>query len=378
MNRSHFKDFKDGKSPIPRRGIVTASGGPRLPLTWASIALLRSFGSKLPIELFHLKGEMTAASARLFLKLGVRPRALQAPQAKGYWTLPHVIAESDFDEILFLAGDGTPLTNLDMLFSLPAYKHYELLLTTDLMDVSQRDWFPDAWLRLGLRPPECPKGVRCRKFWETDSAIMVIDKGRCPGVAALRALAADGQETGRYGIAGDKELYRLAWEMSGCNVSSLPYPSISGVFADGIFMGFGLMHRTWQGKPLILHWAWGKYFLSDWEYFPNLNVVREAPIDGYAEIVKPIQAVPQLDKCYSGEGDEVPCSSLVRPMPRIQQLERLFYVAKKAFHEFEDCRKRGIEQWDCPLRQKIPWLIQQEVDASILQANVLNGKAVET
>merc|ERR1719491_1397654 len=103
---------------------------------------------------------------------------------------------------------------------------------------------------------------------------MALDRRRCPGGDVLKALAADGLESGRYGMQGDKELYRLAWESVGCSVAYLPFPGVAGFSmkaateTEGIsmsgshFYGMGLLHRSPDGRHLGVHWAWGKLMLQ--------------------------------------------------------------------------------------------------------------------
>lgn len=56
-------------------------------MTWANIAMLRSSGSTLPVEVWHLPGEITHAGKELLRIVGAKARLIRAAgQREGYST----------------------------------------------------------------------------------------------------------------------------------------------------------------------------------------------------------------------------------------------------------------------------------------------------
>merc|ERR1712046_396807 len=108
-------------------------------------------------------------------------------------------------------------------------------------------------------------------------------------------------------MGGDTEVYRLAWEAVGCNISYLPYPSLAGSAAprdvldatiadrpetevpktddeDSLFMGHAALHRSHAGELLGLHWSWGKKLMHS--SIPVMSDMFAAPLGGYVHRVK--------------------------------------------------------------------------------------------
>eukprot|EP00933_Yihiella_yeosuensis_P070747 TRINITY_DN78903_c0_g1_i1.p1 TRINITY_DN78903_c0_g1~~TRINITY_DN78903_c0_g1_i1.p1 ORF type:complete len:396 (+),score=64.04 TRINITY_DN78903_c0_g1_i1:69-1256(+) len=352
------------------QGVVTAAGGWRLPLAWANLALLRIFGSKLPIEVWYLPGEMTPAAEELLMILGARARQIKR-KTKGYWTMPHAFAETTFSTILHVAGDLTPLSNLDDMLDIP---HDGLITTTDMGDMSEQPWFEEGWRRIGLSPPSCPQGGgRCRNVWEADGAVMVLDKQRCNATNHLRALAVDGEKTGRYGRDGDKETYRMAWDLAGCSTKYMPYPAPAGMrenLEDGRFGNklwtVGMLHRKESGQPMGIHWAWGKEILQT--MVPVIEHAQAAPLTGYGVSRAGFVTVPEeimrggdtneftytvtLDTCHEADGTEVPCQWLEMDIREILAwFNELLVFARGAFHAYQE---GDFYNQKIPLRQELP------------------------
>lgn len=340
-------------------------------MTWANIALLRFLGSTLPVEVWHLPGEMTGAAAELLRLVGAKTRLLRT-RTRGYWTMPFAIAETGFQHVLHLGSDLTPFANLDRVLDNELYLQHGAFLTPDTGDVRTREWFPSAWTRLGLQPPKCLGKTRCFAAWESDGSIMALDRARCPTSGMLRALAADGSETNRYGREGDKELYRLAWEAVGCTVAYMPYPGVAGIklpsYQDKdslLFWGLALLHRSQAGALLGIHWAWGKTTLHS--YMPHLPILQSPPPGGYAQTAVDAFTVPEhvdiapggdrfswsvrLNVCYDLEGEVAPCEEQALNITEwLRVFNDLLIFGRKAFHDCPSTREFGD---DCPLRARL-------------------------
>lgn len=360
-------------------GILICSGGWRLPMTWANIALLRAYGTTLPVEVWHLRGEVTRAGQDLLRLVGARARQLpKFGEREGYFNVPFALAETSFAQVLILDSDFTPLpaSEVSSLLQHQAFLNQGALLAPDLLDLRARDFYPAAWHRLGIEAPTCPSAARCPAAFGTDSAVMALDLERCPGApAALRALAAEAADTGRYGWAGDKELYQLAWQAAGCKAPAvLPYPSLLGHASTplGFFVGIAMAHHhPGDSAPMGIHWAWSKALLHG--EVPALPELQQPPAGGYADPAEHHVNHPEehakrifeasgevrehfyvlsLASCFESDGRSVPCST--RPLQLHTALSDFSSVLSFARWALHKCTDGGPVGARCPLRQRLP------------------------
>src|SRR5262249_44820765 len=96
------------------RGVVIVGGGNYFASAYVTIRVLRYVGCRLPIELWHLAGEMTGPMRHAVSDYGVtcidadeesarRPfRFLHGHWWKGWQLKPYAVAHSPFREVLFL------------------------------------------------------------------------------------------------------------------------------------------------------------------------------------------------------------------------------------------------------------------------------------
>jgi len=352
-------------------------------MTWVNIALLRILGTTLPIELWHAPEESIPLCIRKeFLMLGARVRQLKA-KAKGWFCVPFAVAETTFEEVLVLASDFTPFTQMDVLFKEASYLQHGSLFVPDMFDLRERGWYPQAWTRLGLDAPKCVGSSRCL---ETDSVVVLLNRRRCPGSGGLlRTLAADAQETDRYGIAGDKELFRIAWDVAGCPLAWLPQSTIAGEGVDvevgaRLFLGYALGIRSLSGDFLGIHWAWGKVMLQhlnmpefsfmqlppltgfgvhtiDWQALPEAKELLNTVLDSNSSEKREYSFYARYRSCHARDGQEVPC--VFEPVPRkamrvLKVFGSVFFEATKAF---EDCQGEPRPRLASVRRQNIrTWL----------------------
>lgn len=289
-NRTHTQHQKHAVPGYSRNhpgaGLVTAAGGRYVAFAWANMALHRILGSQLPMEVWYLPGELTLAGLQLMEVIGAQPRQLQAKTSK-YWTLPFAVHESGFEEVILIAADFMPFVPLDSLLDNDAYLHSGALFAADYPDVREEPFYPSAYHRVGLRRPRCKGGgPRCPEVTVTDSALLVLNKRGCPGASeALKDLAVDGEESGRYGTRGDTEIWSMAWQLAGCAHGFTQFPGLPGTpYTDGKFAGplAGWVHFLNSGEPLGVHWGdMGKQELIESGRLVAFAGFAHAPPGGY-------------------------------------------------------------------------------------------------
>ena len=155
------------------RGIVIPAGGRLLPGAYVTLKLLREFGCKLPVEIWHLgPAEIPDVWRGLFEGLDVifrdaHAEAYQVPNLSGWQLKPYAIIHSRFEEVLFLDADNHPAQDPTYLFEVPEYKKTGAVFWPDRVphDVNHPIW--DVF------------GVPYRDEPAHETGQMLIDKSRC-------------------------------------------------------------------------------------------------------------------------------------------------------------------------------------------------------
>src|SRR5205085_10007566 len=113
------------------RVIIICGGGIRyFTNAWVCINMLRRFGCRLPIQVWHLgTDEMDPAMRALLSPLGVEcVDALELRKTfpirilHGWELKPFAILHSNFREVLFLDADNVPVVNPAFLFDTPQFQ----------------------------------------------------------------------------------------------------------------------------------------------------------------------------------------------------------------------------------------------------------------
>jgi hypothetical protein len=206
------------------KGIVLAGGGTYLPSAYVTVRVLRHVGCKLPIELWHLKGEVNDRARELLARYDVTSvnadlmvREKPFPFLKDHWwkgwqLKPYAIAHSRFQEVLYLDADCYPTRDPTSLFSCRPYRAHGALFWPDLAD----SWSllnPAVGKIFGARPKEPP----------LESGQMLINKKACWSELQL-ALWYNGHAAYVYRhLWGDKDTFNIAWQVLGREYGML-YP----------------------------------------------------------------------------------------------------------------------------------------------------------
>ena len=116
------------------RGIVMLGGnGKTLELIMVTLRMLRELHSPLPVEVWHLPGELTDNDERALRDLGATPRDFGAPNVsvpmreikgreKNFQIKVAAWVNSAFEEIIGLDSDVLPVRDPAYLFETPEYK----------------------------------------------------------------------------------------------------------------------------------------------------------------------------------------------------------------------------------------------------------------
>mmetsp|Transcript_11035 Transcript_11035/g.33846 ORF Transcript_11035/g.33846 Transcript_11035/m.33846 type:complete len:543 (-) Transcript_11035:223-1851(-) len=281
-----------------KRGIVLAAYNRIFPSAYALIRHLRDIGCKLPIELWSRQNELRNVSVHvdeLVNKHNVTTRKVLDPEISGFFVKIHAIAESSFDEVLFVDSDNFPVRDPSYLFDLPEYRKTGALFWPDF-------WHPNhsifdmssggvAWELFG---------VSFRFEMEQESGQVVIDRHR--GRKALRLMKYYARSFGVVSrlkaVWGDKDLFRLSFRRTGTPYYMIPtLPALAGRFLSPdseinnaqTFCGQTMVQHDPAGEMLFLHRNTAKLnsdfgSLVTWEQVQKYNgrdmdkfVVKVAP-----------------------------------------------------------------------------------------------------
>jgi hypothetical protein len=199
------------------RGIVVVGGGRYFVSAYVTVRVLRHLGCKLPIELWHLNGEIDAAMQALLTPLGVTTHDAEArTECEPYRFLPghwwrgwqlkaYALRNSSFREVLLLDADSYPVRNPEFLFDWPRYREWGAIFWPDLE--RNRGMIPDvAWPTFGVEPfSDLP----------TEAGQILVNKELCWRELNL-AVHYNAQADFVYRILyGDKDTFPMAWQRLG-------------------------------------------------------------------------------------------------------------------------------------------------------------------
>jgi hypothetical protein len=233
------------------RGIVTCAGGQRyFTCVWMLVwTLRRVLGCTLPIQVWHLgRREISEGMQAILEEQGVE--VVDAEQmisrhparVSGGWPLkPYAIANSRFQEVLFLDADTIPLVDPATVFRWEVYAATGALFWPDLVDLTMEN---GIWSKVGLPPRDCIS---------FESSVMALNKRRCWTLLDIAILLNEHWEDVYGFLHGDKDTFLVAAELSGTEVALLehrPYP-----------FDKDLIQRDPGGDPFVHHRT-----LSKWNF----------------------------------------------------------------------------------------------------------------
>jgi hypothetical protein len=245
-------------SPYPGnrgRGIVVVGGGKYFVSAYVTIRVLRHVGCTLPIELWHLRGEINAVQRRLAEAHGVRCRDADALAAsrpfrfldhwwRGWQLKAYALLHAGFREVLLLDADCYPIRNPEFLFAWSGYRTHGACFWPDRFpEISNHGMDPFEVLEI---PREAGLAA--------ESGQLLIDRRACWQPLNL-AGHYNSQADFMYRVVyGDKDTFPLAWRKLG-RTFARPWPHCD-------FRPPGLLHYGPDGEPLFQHRVFDKFHLS--------------------------------------------------------------------------------------------------------------------
>jgi alpha 1,2-mannosyltransferase len=244
--RNHTTKKSKYPSKFSGKGIVFTAGGIKyITCAWVSISLLRKIGCDLPIELWHLNGELSKEIIQKFRHLNVVFRDFHEignTKLFGYMLKPLAIINSSFKEVLFLDADNNCVRNPEYLFHLTEYKDNGCIFWPDYFYTSKDN---SIWSIIGIKP---------NKQLEQESGQILIDKEKCWHELQL---CLHFNILGRYYyniLLGDKDTFKFAWLALGSKFHMVHYsPGTCGYKVNNVFYGNTMVQHDTAGDILFLH-----------------------------------------------------------------------------------------------------------------------------
>jgi hypothetical protein len=227
-------------------GIVIVGGGKYLAAAYVTARVLRHLGVRLPVQLWHLDGEVDGAEG-LLRECGVecvdadamrtqQPfRFLDGHWWRGWQLKAYALYHAPFREVLLLDADCYPVRDPTDLFEAPEYSRRGAV------------FWPDIENSLCLLTPEQAAvfGVPPFEDMPAESGQILLDRRRCWAETALAAHY-NAQADFTYSVVwGDKDTFPLAWKRLGRPYGRL-WPQ-SRAIPEGILQFDG------RGRTLFLH-----------------------------------------------------------------------------------------------------------------------------
>jgi len=243
------------------KGIVIGGGGSYFPSAYVTVRVLRHVGCRLPIELWHLDGEMDKQSEGILRRFGVvcvnadmiardKPfRFLNGHWWKGWQLKPYAIAHSRFQEVLYLDADCYPTRNPTGLFSCRAYRAHGAVFWPDIAASS---------FLLGRGIGKVFGGRPDGPSFE--SGQMLINKKSCWRELQLALWYNSHADYVYRHVWGDKDTYNIAWHLLGRKYGML-YPKAG-------WDRHTILQYDSRGKVLFQHRCRDKFRLNA-SYFPS-------------------------------------------------------------------------------------------------------------
>lgn len=209
-------DYVRSLKPYPGgyrgRGIVVVGGGRYLVSAYITIRVLRHVGCRLPIELWHTRGEVDGGMSRLLSRYQVTCRDadeevkrlpfrfLHGHWWKGWQLKPYAVFASRFREVLMLDADSYPTRDPEYLFDWPPFKERGAVFWPDLPSSSHL-LTPEKWAVFGAEP----------RYPPFESAQLLIDKRRCWRHLQLALWYNSHADFVYHILWGDKDTFNVAW-----------------------------------------------------------------------------------------------------------------------------------------------------------------------
>jgi hypothetical protein len=295
---------------VPRlegKGVVICGGGFKyLPPIYASVCLLRHFGIKYPIQIWHLGPEEIVGNIKkVFSPLNVtwinaltvtKKHPVRLP-LKGWPLKTYALLHCGFRDVIFLDADCMVARNPGFLFQTTQYKGSGLLLWNDPMV-----WLDDDYWQIltGLESVKTlfPEPVTTKTgFLEIESGEMVIDLEKCYRLFLVQRMINEYSDFYFKYFRGDKATLQIALGLlkQKCTI----------VDEYNFYPADGVSYKWLDKKVIFEHWTATKVpfnsfplktpFLNSELYKRFLrHLVDKWELGGVAELIAPLRRPPSF------------------------------------------------------------------------------------
>lgn len=252
-----IQNIPDNPQRFEGRGIVVVGGGKYFPSAYVTIRVLRHVNCQLPIQLWHLDGEVSPEQLRLLSAYDVecvdadvvrsrqRYRFIDGHWWKGWQLKPYAIMNCPFEEVLMLDADCYPVRDPSVVFEWGEYRQHGAVFWPDI----------ESSLILLREADVNVFGVSAFEDRPTESGQLLINKRQCWRELNL-ALHYNARADFTYNILwGDKDTYPIAWRRLGT-----PYARMHPVSRG---TPHGILHFDQFGDVLFQHRCTAKFTLDE-------------------------------------------------------------------------------------------------------------------
>ena len=273
------------------KGIVVLASGGHIESALVTAKLLRTHGSKLPIEFWHHRDTLSSAKLDVLKQQDVKPIAfedyLSPAELKSVNTyagqqkpqlMPLAVIHSSFTDVLVLSGNSKPVRNADFLLSHPVFQSTAAL------------FWPGLWMASTDSPIWNITSLKHSGTWEVDDVQVLVNKDRAWN--ALHLALYFSSELYMTMIDGGGEALQIACQLTQTEHRMVKYRA-TPVGTLGIynrFCGHSVLQYDLDGEPLFVsHRTLST--ASDWDEHVKFDFKMTAP----TELSHFIKAI------YSGE-----------------------------------------------------------------------------
>ena len=255
-------------------GIIICAGGLQyLVCALICINMLRRFGCRLPVEIWHLgKGELNSKLCDLLEKRGVafvdaaEMRETRRLILEGWPLKAYAILNCRFKKVLLLDADNVPVKIPEYLFRCPQFKSTGAVFWPDFGKMSPKN---PIWSICGVRYQDEP---------EFESGQILVNKTKCWRALSLALWYNEHADFYYQHMLGDKDTFHMAFRKLGqlYLVPSTPIWPLDGVMCQHDFKGQRVFQhrnlRKWKLNGENLRTAG---FLYEQECFRYINRLRQ-------------------------------------------------------------------------------------------------------
>jgi len=271
--QSFYSTIEYPENKFNGRGIVIPAGRGYFIGGYCLIRLLRDLGCNLPIELWHLDGEIYDWHKPFIEELNITlknadgiNKTINSKKVAGYCIKPFSILHSDFEEVLYMDADIVPAINPETLFETTDYKETGTIFFSD-----------HTWAHYASK--DLSNILKIEKFNEQrefDSGIIYINKKKNWAEINLTMWLNETSEFWYKKVHGDKDTFHIAWEFNKKkyyqNLSGRGWPHGIGHFDENALI---FQHRVHDKFRLFVNNKTNGYINEDkcFEYKNKLEKV---------------------------------------------------------------------------------------------------------